>query len=189
MVKISFIYCFKSDEICLHCKKKLFDIPVPSRDVTYQFTKLSLGGNNDVIYKLFPPRESLVNDIPAGDGNIEQFFLRCEVVKGTVRPDQSSQKKIPLHGKAQGRMSTAICFTFVYFDFEFSKRVQSSLLLHTKFPLTSSVFGRRLVLNPFFLFTGTLLFDEKIAPKCCAVRTAQPEFRRSGRLERGKHKC
>jgi hypothetical protein len=40
-------------------------------------TKLSLGGNNDVIYKLFPPRESLVSDIPAGDGNIEKLFLRC----------------------------------------------------------------------------------------------------------------
>jgi len=35
-------------------------------------TKLSLGGNNDVVYKLFPPRESLVSDIPAGDGNIEK---------------------------------------------------------------------------------------------------------------------
>ncbi len=41
------------------------------------FTKLSLVGNNDVIYKLFPPRESLVSDIPAGDGNIEKPFLRC----------------------------------------------------------------------------------------------------------------
>jgi hypothetical protein len=41
-------------------------------------TKLSLGGNNDVIYKLFPPRECLVSDIPAGDGNIEKLFLRCE---------------------------------------------------------------------------------------------------------------
>jgi hypothetical protein len=40
-------------------------------------TKLSLGGNNDVIYKLFPPRESLVSGIPAGDGNIEKLFLRC----------------------------------------------------------------------------------------------------------------
>ncbi len=40
-------------------------------------TKLSLGGNNDVIYKLFPPRESLVSDIPAGDGNIEKLFLQC----------------------------------------------------------------------------------------------------------------
>ncbi len=39
--------------------------------------KLSLGGNNDVIYKLVLPRESLVSDIPAGDGNIEKLFLRC----------------------------------------------------------------------------------------------------------------
>jgi hypothetical protein len=38
-------------------------------------TKLSLGGNNDLIYKLFPPRESLVSDIPAGDGNIEKLFF------------------------------------------------------------------------------------------------------------------
>jgi hypothetical protein len=36
-------------------------------------TKLSLGGNNDVIYKLCPPRESLVS----GDGNIEKLFLQC----------------------------------------------------------------------------------------------------------------
>jgi hypothetical protein len=37
-------------------------------------TKLSLGGKSDVIYKLFPPRESLVSDIPAGDGNIKKLF-------------------------------------------------------------------------------------------------------------------
>jgi hypothetical protein len=43
-------------------------------------TKLSLGGNNDVIYKLFPPRESLVSDIPAGDGNIEKLFLQCRAL-------------------------------------------------------------------------------------------------------------
>jgi hypothetical protein len=40
-------------------------------------TKLSLGWNNDVIYKLFPPRESLVSEIPAGAKNIEKLFLRC----------------------------------------------------------------------------------------------------------------
>ncbi len=40
-------------------------------------TKLSLGGNNDVINKLYPPRESLVSDIPAEDWNIEKLFLRC----------------------------------------------------------------------------------------------------------------
>jgi hypothetical protein len=37
-------------------------------------TKLSLAGNNDVINKLFQPRESLVSDIPTGDGNIEKLF-------------------------------------------------------------------------------------------------------------------
>jgi hypothetical protein len=35
-------------------------------------TKLSLSGNYDVIYKLFLPRESLVCDIPARDGNIKK---------------------------------------------------------------------------------------------------------------------
>ncbi len=39
--------------------------------------KLSLGGNNLYVMSLFPPRESLVSDIPAGDGNIEKLFLRC----------------------------------------------------------------------------------------------------------------
>ncbi len=42
-------------------------------------TKLSLGGNYDVIYKLFLPRESLVSDILAGDGNIKKLFLRSSV--------------------------------------------------------------------------------------------------------------
>jgi hypothetical protein len=37
--------------------------------------KLSLSVNNYGIYKLFPPRESLVGDIPAGDGNIEKLFF------------------------------------------------------------------------------------------------------------------
>jgi hypothetical protein len=40
-------------------------------------TKLSLDGNNLYMTSLFPPRESLVSDIPAGDGNIEKLFLRC----------------------------------------------------------------------------------------------------------------
>jgi hypothetical protein len=47
-------------------------------------TKLSLCGNNDVIYKLklVPPRESLVIDIPAGDGNIEKLFLQYTRYQG-----------------------------------------------------------------------------------------------------------
>jgi hypothetical protein len=56
----------------LHRKKNDREFPVPSRDVT---TKLSLGGNNDVITKLLLPRGSLVSDIPAGDGKLVNLFL------------------------------------------------------------------------------------------------------------------
>ncbi len=42
-------------------------------------TKLSLGGNNLYMMSLFPPRDSLVSDIPAEDENIEKLFLRCNV--------------------------------------------------------------------------------------------------------------
>jgi hypothetical protein len=38
-------------------------------------TKLSLGGNNLQMTSLLPPWESLVKDIPAGDGNIEKQFF------------------------------------------------------------------------------------------------------------------
>jgi hypothetical protein len=61
--------------VVLNTVKKSFSIfPSPAG---MPLAKLSLGGNNDVIYKLFPPRESLVSDIPAVDGNIEKLFLRC----------------------------------------------------------------------------------------------------------------
>ena len=30
--------------------------------------------------KLFPPRESLVSDVPAGDGNVAKLFLQCSVM-------------------------------------------------------------------------------------------------------------
>jgi hypothetical protein len=55
-------------------KKKVGEFPVPSRDVT---TKLSLGGNNDVITELLLPRGSLVSDIPAGGGKLVNLFFRC----------------------------------------------------------------------------------------------------------------
>jgi hypothetical protein len=52
-----------------------------------------MGGNNDVMYKLFPPRETLVKDIPAGDGNIEKLFYdvlvllldSCITVKAEIK--------------------------------------------------------------------------------------------------------
>ncbi len=52
--------------------KRLAIFPSPTR---MSLTRLSLGGNNGVIYKLLV---SLVNDIPAGEGNIEKLFLRCK---------------------------------------------------------------------------------------------------------------
>ncbi len=55
----------------IHRKKKGSRVSRPQRDVT---TKLSLGGNNDVITELFLPRGSLVSDIPAGDGKLVNFF-------------------------------------------------------------------------------------------------------------------
>jgi hypothetical protein len=57
----------------VHRKKKVREFSVPIRDVT---TKLSLGGNNDVITELFLPRGSLGSDIPAGDGKLVNLFYR-----------------------------------------------------------------------------------------------------------------
>ncbi len=62
-----------------HCKKMFVIFPSPAG---MSLTKLSLGGNNDVIYKLFPPRESLVSDISAGDGKIVNLFLQCAFLFG-----------------------------------------------------------------------------------------------------------
>jgi hypothetical protein len=60
----------------LYTVKKVREFPVHSRDVT---TKLSLGGNNDVITELFLPRGSFVSDIPAGDGKLVNLFY-CVLV-------------------------------------------------------------------------------------------------------------
>ncbi len=41
-------------------------------------TKLSLWPGWELFnYSVFPPRESLVSDIPAGDGNVANLFLQC----------------------------------------------------------------------------------------------------------------
>jgi hypothetical protein len=53
-------------------------------------TELSLGGNYDVIYILFLPRESLVSDIPAEEGNIEKLFSRCRFFLLGILPILSS---------------------------------------------------------------------------------------------------
>jgi hypothetical protein len=48
----------------VHCKKMVSDFPVPSRDVTNQ----TLPGGESV-------GESLVSDIPAGEGKIAKLFI------------------------------------------------------------------------------------------------------------------
>ncbi len=63
----------KGHRVNIHCKKRfLFFLFL----VGMSLTKLSLGGNGDVIYKLFPARESLVSDIPAWDGKTANL-LQC----------------------------------------------------------------------------------------------------------------
>ncbi len=51
--------------------KRVSHFPVPSRDVTDQ----TLSGREKT--KLFPPRKSLISDIPAGDGKTANSFLQC----------------------------------------------------------------------------------------------------------------
>jgi hypothetical protein len=60
-----------SDNKSLHRKRSFLIFPSPAG---MSLTKLFLGGNNDVIYKLFSSREILVSAIPAGDGEIEKLF-------------------------------------------------------------------------------------------------------------------
>ncbi len=60
-------------ESCVHCKKRLMIFPSPAG---MSLTKRSLGGNKSII----PGHgESLVNDVPAGYGKIENLFLQCRV--------------------------------------------------------------------------------------------------------------
>jgi hypothetical protein len=66
---------FETRQQLLDALRKISFSIFPSPDGK-SLTKLSLGGNNEKEMKLFPPRESLVSDILAGDGNIEKLFLR-----------------------------------------------------------------------------------------------------------------
>jgi hypothetical protein len=60
---------------CLCTVKKVNDIPVRSRDITYQ-TLHGWAGPNYIIQT----RESLVSDIPAGDGNVAYLLVqRCQL--------------------------------------------------------------------------------------------------------------
>jgi hypothetical protein len=57
--------------LLIHCKKRLSIFPSPPG---MSLTELSLDMG---IIKLFSARETLLSDIPAGDGKINNFFLQC----------------------------------------------------------------------------------------------------------------
>jgi hypothetical protein len=66
----------------VHRKKSFSVFPSPAG---MSLTKLSLGGNNDVIYKLFSPRESLVSDISRlGTGISKSFFYGVDAKGGII---------------------------------------------------------------------------------------------------------
>ncbi len=78
----------------IHRKKSFSIFPSPAG---VSLTKLSLGGNNLYMTSLFPPRESLVSDIPAGDGNIKKLFTVYTVC---FKPP----KKLPLFEKVSSKV-------------------------------------------------------------------------------------
>jgi hypothetical protein len=59
----------------VHCKKKLAVFPSAAG---MSLSKLSLAGNNFIIPEA---RESLVNDIPAGDRKTINLFLQCSRIE------------------------------------------------------------------------------------------------------------
>jgi hypothetical protein len=53
---------------------------------------------------LFPPRETLVSDIPAGDGNIEQLFLRCSFYMNDTMMNVQGDVSVRLGTRDPGTM-------------------------------------------------------------------------------------
>ncbi len=71
----------------LYTVKRVSHFPIPSRDVTDQ----TLSGREKT--KLFPPRKSLISDIPAGDGKTANSFLqcRCKASLDSKAPESSDE--------------------------------------------------------------------------------------------------
>ncbi len=85
----TFTVLLKYLQITIHLKKSFSIFPSPAG---ISLTKLSLGGKKFYMTSLFPPRESLVSDIPAGDGNIEKLFLRCLFTKQNEKKAKKSAR-------------------------------------------------------------------------------------------------
>ncbi len=59
-----------------------------------------------VIIKLFPPREILVSDIPAGDGSVANLFLRCKYCNFVC---QQFHPRIGVCGKVSNGDDLLVC--------------------------------------------------------------------------------
>jgi hypothetical protein len=57
--------------LIIHYKKKVSDIPVPRGACHLPNSPWA------EIISFFPPRQSLISDIPAGDVNVANLFLQC----------------------------------------------------------------------------------------------------------------
>ncbi len=84
--------------------------------------------------------------------------------KGNVQPDKICIRVVSLDRPRKGCQPFQVFDFYLFFELEFLKRLQSSERINAKMTLISSFFGSRLVENPFFLFAGALLFDEKNPP-------------------------
>jgi hypothetical protein len=86
-------------------------------------TKLSVGGNNDVMYKLIPPRESFVSDIPVRTEISKSFFLGCKQIwPGELALFQK-------WGETGMRKSYAKVINKIYYLYRISQQVIEQMLI------------------------------------------------------------
>jgi hypothetical protein len=85
--------CHKHIDCCfctVYTVKKVKDFPSPAG---MSLTRLSLDGNT--VVKLFPSRESLVSDIPTGDGKIANLFLYSVNIVASATYRLVEKQRIP----------------------------------------------------------------------------------------------
>ncbi len=101
---MGFLYTEKRSEAAMggggaegaHTVKKIIDFPVPSPGGHFPNSPWQ------VIINLFPPRESLVGDFPAGDGKIDSLFLQCSApfyVLMSLKKTGVRSARAPTHGE------------------------------------------------------------------------------------------
>jgi hypothetical protein len=75
----------------IHCKKRLTIFPSPAAPAGMSLTKLFLEGNN-LIFPV-PSRESLVSDIPAGDGKMANLFYSVTIGRSMMGREKGGERE------------------------------------------------------------------------------------------------